>query len=67
MAPLSRTLSAVEGRLVSVALRDGSRLDECNLVSRARNRTGTLWLFVDGEDFFVRADDVIDIWETVPS
>jgi hypothetical protein len=56
-------LTALEGRQVSVALRDGDRLDDVQLVSAGRNRAGTLWLFTNGADRFVAVDDVIDVWE----
>ena len=51
-----------EGEQVSVALGDGTRLDDCNLVSGGRSATDSLWLFVDGSDLFVPRSDVIDIW-----
>jgi hypothetical protein len=52
----------LEGRRVSVALTDGSRLDDCELVS-AGHGTATLWLFVNGDDVFVSVSDVTDAWE----
>ena len=52
----------LEGRRVSVALHDGSRLDHCELVS-AGHGTDTLWLFVNGGDVFVPVSDVTDAWE----
>jgi hypothetical protein len=52
-----------EGRQVSVALADGSRIDDCQLVSAGRNGAATLWLFTNGADLFVAYDDVTDIWE----
>jgi hypothetical protein len=52
----------LEGRRVSVALNDGSRLDDCELVS-AGHGTATLWLFVNGGDVFVSVSDVTDAWE----
>ena len=58
-----RSLRSSEGRQVSVALRDGSRLDDCCLVSSGRSRVGSLWLFVNGEDVFVALSDVVDVWE----
>lgn len=57
------TLQLLEGRQVSVALRDGSRIDDCQLVSAARATTATLWLFTNGDDVFVPIDDIIDVWE----
>jgi len=56
-------LHILEGRQVSVALRDGSRIDDCQLVSAARATTATLWLFANGDDLFVSLDDVVDVWE----
>ena len=57
------SLHVLEGRQVSVALRNGSRIDDCQLVSAARARTETLWLFSNGADLFVSVGDVIDVWE----
>jgi hypothetical protein len=56
-------LRLIEGQQVNIALRDGTRLDDCNLVSSGRNRLDTLWLFVNGEDVFVPCSDVVDFWE----
>jgi hypothetical protein len=57
-------LRLIEGQQVNVALRDGTRLDDCNLVSSGRSRVDSIWLFVNGEDVFVPHDDVVDLWET---
>ena len=57
------TLQLLEGRQVSVALRDGSRIDDCQLVSAGRNGTASLWLFTNGADLFVALADVTAIWE----
>jgi hypothetical protein len=52
-------LRRLEGAGVHLALTDGSRLDDVNLVStRGRN----LWVFDGGEDIFVPLVDVIDFW-----
>ena len=59
----SSSLHVLEGRQVSVALRNGSRIDDCQLVSAPRARTETLWLFSNGDDVFVSLTDVTDIWE----
>jgi hypothetical protein len=59
----SRSLHMLEGRQVSVALRSGRRIDDCQLVSAPRARAGTLWLFSNGDDMFVSLADVIDVWE----
>jgi hypothetical protein len=53
-----------EGRTVSLALVDGTRLDECQLVSAGRHGTGTLWLYGNGADRFVELDAVVDLWES---
>ena len=53
-----------EGRQVSIALRDGSRIDDCSLLSVGRNPLDTLWLFVNDEDVFVPRSQVIDVWES---
>jgi hypothetical protein len=47
---------------VSVALADGSRIDDAELVSVGRARSRTLWLFSNGDDLFVPVDDVIELW-----
>jgi hypothetical protein len=59
-------LADLEGRRVSVAFRDGSRLDDCELVSTGHNGTQTLWFFANGHDIFAEAENVIDIWEVRP-
>ena len=52
-----------EGRQVSVALADGSRIDDCQLVSAGRNGAASLWLFTNGADRFVALADVTALWE----
>lgn len=54
----------LEGRTVSVSLSDGSRLDGVALVS---SRRGTLWIYDNGGDRFLAADDVVDLWECPPA
>jgi hypothetical protein len=61
------TLQPLEGRQVSLALRDGTRFDDCQLVSAGRGTTATVWLFTNGDDVFVSFDDVIDVWEPAPA
>jgi len=56
-------LHRLEGRQVGVALRNGARIDDCQLVAAPRVGTATLWLFSNGDDVFVAAGDVIDVWE----
>ena len=62
-----RKLRSLEGRRVSVALGDGSRIDDSQLVSAGRHQLGTLWLFTNGADVFMRIDDVVEVWEVVPT
>ena len=56
-------LRSLEGRRVSLALTDGSRIDDCQLVSAGRPRTSTVWLFTNGTDSFVPLSGIIDVWE----
>ena len=56
-------LRSLEGRQVTVDLRDGTRLDDCELVSSGRNRVAKLWLYANGEDVFVALTDVVRVWE----
>jgi hypothetical protein len=58
-------LQSLEGRRVSLALADGSRIDDCQLVSGGRRGTRSLWLFADGQDRFVPLPDVLDCWEVL--
>ena len=61
------TLRVLEGRQVSLSLRDGSRIDDCQLVSAGRSTTETLWVFTNGQDVFIRLGDVLDVWEPATS
>jgi hypothetical protein len=54
---------AFEGRQVSMALADGSRIDDGQLVSAGRHGLHTVWMFVNGRDSFIPLDDVLDVWE----
>jgi hypothetical protein len=65
-APVGQ-LTTLEGRQVSLALRNGDRIDDAQLVSARRNGAGTLWLFTDGSDRFIAVEDVIDVWEAQPA
>ena len=58
-----KSLHGLEGRQVSVALSNGSRIDDCQLVSAPRAGAPKLWLFSNGDDVFVTLADVVDIWE----
>jgi len=54
-----REMRRLEGLGISLALSDGSRLDDVTLVSA---RGLTLWIFDGGEDLFVPFAEVIDFW-----
>jgi hypothetical protein len=53
-------LSKLEGHHVNVALVDGSRIDDCQLVLAGKAK---LWVFVNGQDNFVHVDTITDVWE----
>ena len=57
-------LRSLEGLHVSVALKGGSRVDDCQLVSAGYRHAGRMWLFSNGADLFVPLADVVDVWET---
>ncbi len=57
----------LEGHRVGVALADGSRLDDCQLVSAGRPGSPSLWLYANGADTFVTMLEVTDVWEFRPS
>jgi hypothetical protein len=58
-------LRALEGRQVSLALTDGSRIDDAQLISAGRHGLRTIWVFTNGVDAFLPLVDVVDIWESV--
>jgi hypothetical protein len=64
VAALTRRL---EGRRVSVALVDGSRIDDCDLISAGGRGDGRIWLYSNGADTFVTPAEVADLWEVAPS
>jgi hypothetical protein len=61
---VSQSLRALEGRQVSVALTDGSRIDDCQLISAGQASPPTLWLYDNGADRFVPLIDVREVWES---
>jgi hypothetical protein len=66
MRQSSQELREFEGRQVCVALSDGSRIDDCSLVSAGRGHQATIWVFVNGMDLFIRLPDVVAVWEAAP-
>lgn len=66
-ARVAQLIRYLEGRRVSVALADGSRIDDCELVSVGHHGVQSLWLYVNGADTFVPLVDVTDVWEVVPT
>jgi hypothetical protein len=56
-------LRALEGRRVSVALADGSRIDDGELISAGRPGLRSVWVYANGADTFVPMADVVDVWE----
>ena len=59
-------MDRLEGSQVSVALRDGGRLDDCQLVSGPRGRSRMVWLFDGRIDVFVPVTDIVAVWEAAP-
>ena len=55
-----RDLERLEGHRIGIALVDGSRIDDGQLVFAGIDR---VWLLVDGRDMFVSAASVSDFWE----
>jgi hypothetical protein len=60
-------IRALEGRHVHLALADGSRIDDCQLVSAGRDFQDTVWVFTKGIDTFIPLTDVIEAWEATSS
>jgi hypothetical protein len=55
-------LRSLEGQRVSLALGDGSRIDDCHLVSAPRGQSDRVWVCVAGKDVFVEVADIADAW-----
>jgi len=58
-----RSYRHLEGHHVSVALSDGTRLDDCELVSAGRGAAASIWLHDGLDDRIVDAADILDVWE----
>ena len=63
---VARLASGFEGHRVSIALVDGTRIDDCELISAGRRGEDRLWLYSNGADTFVALDEVADLWEVAP-
>jgi hypothetical protein len=48
---------------VSLALRGGRRLDDCQLVSVGRTGKRTPWVYSDGADAVVPVEEMLDVWD----
>lgn len=59
-------LRELEGRHICVALDDGSRIDDCELVSAGRGPSRTLWIFAQGDDAFIPLTNVVEVWPAAP-
>ena len=56
-------LKHLEGLRVCLALSDGSRIDDCELVAVGGASPGHLWVHANGSDAFVPLTHVADVWE----
>jgi len=65
--PRTSRFVAYEGGRVSVALADGSLIDDCELVSVGRGRADTLWVLAGAGDVFIPLAAVIDLWPAPPA
>jgi hypothetical protein len=63
MTTTQKKLRELEGRRVSVALVDGSRIDDAALVSTGRGPTRTLWIYTNCEDAFIPMAQILEVWE----
>jgi hypothetical protein len=57
-------LRELEGQRVSLALGDGSRIDDCQLVAAPRGQSDRVWVCAGGQDLFVSVRDIADVWPT---
>jgi hypothetical protein len=56
-------LRELEGHRIGLALSDGSRIDDCELVAVGRPRGDRLWVHTNGADTFVPMIQIADFWE----
>jgi hypothetical protein len=60
-----KALRGFEGQQICVALVDGTRIDDCMLVSAGRGRAASMWVFAGGGDTFLPHDHVVDVWPSL--
>lgn len=48
---------------MSLCLVNGSRIDDCQMVSAGRGPAENMWVFSNGVDRFVALCEVVDCWE----
>ncbi|MGH9022888.1 MAG: hypothetical protein ACRDV9_07295 [Acidimicrobiia bacterium] len=65
--PPVRLINRLEGRRVGISLADGSRIDDCQLISAGYRGLENLWLYTNGADRFVPLAEVTDVWECPPA
>ena len=58
-------LGALEGDRVDLILRDGTRLDDCLLVSRGRLWAKSIWVVSDEIDHFIHRRDILSVEASV--
>ena len=64
MDSMRQRLAALQGSRVNLALDDGTRLDDCELISLSRSqRVRTAWIVRGGDDTFVCVDAISDVCE----
>lgn len=61
---LAARTRGLEGCRVCIALVDGSRIDDCELISAGHHGDGRLWLYSNRADTFVSLTEVADLWES---
>ena len=60
-------MRSLEGRRVNLALRDGRRIDNCQLVSAGRPGLRTVWVYANDADAFVPLPEIVDLREVAES